>query len=169
MSQLTKDQLRTENTTNFPNNNTGFITAERLRDFNSDMIDSLVDEGSYNVDSSSFSSSIINLQDQIDGLVASGSGVVVQEEGTPLGVATTLNFVGDAITASFGGGVATINVNATGGGSVDTSSLVTTASFNAYTQSTDLRLDSLETETGSLQTQIDSLHPLLVGMQQLHP
>ena len=162
MSQLTKDQLQAENQSNFPNNNTGFITAERLRDFNSDMIDSLVDEGSYNVDSSSFSSSIINLQDQIDGLVASGSGVVVQEEGTTLGVATTLNFVGDAITASFGGGIATINVNAAAV-SVDTSSLVTTASFNAYTQSTDLRLDSLETETGSLQTQIDSLTSVTGG------
>ena len=37
----TKDQLRLENDQNFPNNNTGFITAEGLRGFNDDMIDSL--------------------------------------------------------------------------------------------------------------------------------
>ena len=38
---LTKNQLRLENDQNFPNNNTGFITAEGLRGFNEDMITSL--------------------------------------------------------------------------------------------------------------------------------
>ena len=52
----TKAQLRTENSANFPNNNSQFITPERLRDFNTDMIDSLVvssDSGSF-VTTSSF-------------------------------------------------------------------------------------------------------------------
>jgi hypothetical protein len=112
MSQKTKTQLTAENQSNFPNNNTGFITPEKLRTFNQDMIDSLVDEGSYNVDSSSFSASIDSLQGQINSLVVSGSGIVVQEEGTPLGVATTLDFVGNTITASLAGAIATISVNA---------------------------------------------------------
>jgi hypothetical protein len=42
MSNLTKQALRVENNTNFPNNNTNFITPEKLRNFNSDMIDSVV-------------------------------------------------------------------------------------------------------------------------------
>jgi hypothetical protein len=40
---------------------------------------------------------------------------------------------------------------------VDTGSLVTTSSFNAYTSSVDLRFDGIELETGSLQNQINSL------------
>jgi hypothetical protein len=41
--------------------------------------------------------------------------------------------------------------------SVDTGSLVTTSSFNAYTSSVDLRFDGIELETGSLQNQINGL------------
>ena len=62
MSQLTKTQLENENNNSFPNNNSGFITPTLLRTFNENMIDSLVDEGSYNADSASFSGSIAALQ-----------------------------------------------------------------------------------------------------------
>ena len=41
MAEQTKNQLRLDNEQSFPNNNTGFITAEGLRTFNENMIDSL--------------------------------------------------------------------------------------------------------------------------------
>jgi hypothetical protein len=53
MSQLNKTQLEAENQSDFPNNNVGAITPTILRGFNTDMIDSLVDENSYNIDSAS--------------------------------------------------------------------------------------------------------------------
>ncbi len=56
MSSKSKSQLRTENSNNFPNNNSQFITPEKLRGFNNDVIDSLVvssDTGSF-VTTSSF-------------------------------------------------------------------------------------------------------------------
>jgi len=62
MSQLNKTQLEQQNQTSFPNNNAGFITPSILRGFNTDMIDSLVDEGEYNINSASFSGSIAALQ-----------------------------------------------------------------------------------------------------------
>ena len=37
----TKDQLRTENNASFPNNNSQFITPEKIRDYNTDVIDSV--------------------------------------------------------------------------------------------------------------------------------
>lgn len=43
MSVLNKSQLQAENQSSFPNNNAGLITPEILRNFNTDMIDSLVD------------------------------------------------------------------------------------------------------------------------------
>ena len=55
MSSKNKSQLRTENSNNFPNNNSQFITPEKLRDFNNDVIDSMVvnqDTGSYLLTSS---------------------------------------------------------------------------------------------------------------------
>ena len=51
----------------------------------------------------------------LTGVVATGSGVVIQDDGSPVGTAATLNF-GTNISATIAGGVATIN--ATGGGGV---------------------------------------------------
>ena len=62
MAELNKGTLTAENNNSFPNNNTGFITPTLLRTFNGNMIDSLVDEVSYNIDSASFSSSISQLK-----------------------------------------------------------------------------------------------------------
>lgn len=93
MSELTKQALKVENNQSFPNNNAGLITPSALRTFNENMIDSLVDEVTYNADSASWNQ-------QIAALDPSGSA--------------------QSITA-----------------------------LNAFTQSADQRLDSLEAATGS--------------------
>jgi len=62
MSELTKNQLKTDNNNSFPDNTSGYITPEILRNYNVNMIDSLVDEVSYNVDSASWNSQIGALQ-----------------------------------------------------------------------------------------------------------
>ena len=59
MSQLTKGQLQGENAASFPNNNTNFITPALLREFNTDMIDSLA------------------LQSQVDAVSSSVNGLLV--------------------------------------------------------------------------------------------
>jgi hypothetical protein len=46
MAQLNKEQLEIINQNNFPDNNAGLITPASLRDFNTDMIDSLALIGS---------------------------------------------------------------------------------------------------------------------------
>jgi len=62
MAELNKGALTSENNNSFPNNNTGFITPTLLRTFNGNMIDSLVDEITYNADSASVSASISQLK-----------------------------------------------------------------------------------------------------------
>jgi hypothetical protein len=68
MAELNKAALTSENNNSFPNNNTGFITPTLLREFNQDMIDSMVDEISYNSDSASFNT-------RINAITASAGGV----------------------------------------------------------------------------------------------
>jgi len=58
MAEITKQALQVSNNTSFPNNNAGAITPSDLRAFNVNMIDSLVDEIGYNVDSASWNRSI---------------------------------------------------------------------------------------------------------------
>jgi hypothetical protein len=62
MSELSKQALKVENNTSFPNNNNGEISAADLRGFNVNMIDSLVDEIGYNVDSASWNQQIDALE-----------------------------------------------------------------------------------------------------------
>jgi len=52
----------------------------------------------------------------LTGITATGSGVVIQEEGSNVGTAATLNFVGAAVTATISGGVATIGITGDGVG-----------------------------------------------------
>ena len=58
---LSKVQLEQENQSNFPDNNQQLITPQLLREFNTDMIDSLVDENTYNADSASWNAQIAYL------------------------------------------------------------------------------------------------------------
>ena len=56
MSVESKYTLKAQNQSSFPNNETGYITPEILREFNIDMIDSLVDELGFNIYSASVAS-----------------------------------------------------------------------------------------------------------------
>ena len=77
MAEKTKDQLRLVNDTNFPNNNTNFITPDKLRGFNDDMIDSIATTA----DSASFASTDNSLQNQIDALEEEPIGYVTNYQG----------------------------------------------------------------------------------------
>ncbi len=58
MPELSKQALKVQNNTEFPNNNNGYITPARLRSFNVDMIDSNVNQTVYTTDSASFDARI---------------------------------------------------------------------------------------------------------------
>ena len=62
MSEISKQALLVDNNQSFPNNNAGAITPSDLRAFNVNMIDSLVDEITYNVDSASWNQQIDALE-----------------------------------------------------------------------------------------------------------
>ena len=46
----------------------------------------------------------------LTGVTASGTGVIIQEEGSTIGTAATINFVGTSVTATFNSGTATISL-----------------------------------------------------------
>lgn len=64
----------------------------------------------------------------LTGVVASGSGVVVQDEGSVVGTAVTINFVGTSVTTTFSSGTATISITGGGGKFVDNVSGIHTLS-----------------------------------------
>ena len=59
----------------------------------------------------------------LTGVTASGSGVVIQEEGSSVGTANTINFIGAGVTATLSGGIASVEITSTGGGGGDAATL----------------------------------------------
>lgn len=62
MSSISKQALLVENNTNFPDNNTGYITPSKLREFNVDLIDSTVNQATYSAEISVIQSDIAALE-----------------------------------------------------------------------------------------------------------
>jgi hypothetical protein len=52
----------------------------------------------------------------LTGVVAEGTGIVIQEEGSSVGTAGTINFIGAGVTATLSNGIASVEITATGGG-----------------------------------------------------
>ena len=102
MAELSKQALKVENQTNFPNNNTGYITPDLLRGFNTDMIDSNVNQSAYNTDSSSWNSSIAN----INAFTSSAQSL------TTSSLLITASAAGNVITFTKGNGVNSRALNA---------------------------------------------------------
>ena len=181
MSELTKQQLTVENNSSFPNNNTGFITPTLLRTFNGNIIDSMVDEVTYNADSASWTSDITQLEQFSASLntnfvtptqLSASSSTLQNNINTKLntssfnaytasqsGVATgslllTASAVSNVITFTKGDGT---TFPVTVGSVIDSSSLVSTSSFNAYTQSAASGVSaSINAATSSLSSSLSS-------------
>ena len=48
--------------------------------------------------------------------IGTASGIEIREEGTAVGTATTINFVGTGVTATISGGIASVEITSSGGG-----------------------------------------------------
>lgn len=173
---LNKQQLLQENNTNFPNNNSQLITPELLRQFNADMIDSMQltqsmsEYAVLNGGNTFTGNQTITGNLNVTGVI-SASVLYVQTETASVIYSSGSNQFGDALddTQILSGSVLIVgsgSINGqrilttadTGSISFGTGSLVTTASFNAYTQSTNQRLTSLETNSASVNVSISNLN-----------
>jgi uncharacterized coiled-coil protein SlyX len=163
---LNKQQLEVVNQTNFPDNNTQLITPALLRDFNTDMIDAIQLTGSY---ATTGSNTFVGNQTITGNLNVSGvisaSVLYVQTETASVIYSSGSNQLGDELTdiQTLSGSVrvqGSLTVNGTPvlTSSADLTGFVTTSSFNAYTQSANQRLTSLETNSASVNVSITNLN-----------
>jgi len=148
MAQLSKQALKVGNNTSFPNNNTNYITPTILRDFNVDMIDSMVDEIPYGAYTQSVNTSLSN----INAFTASASGL------TTGSLLITASAAGNVITFTKGNNT-TFNVTVATGSIPDISNLnQATASLQQYTASANVKFSNLETTTASLNTSVSNIN-----------
>ena len=161
---LNKTQLEVVNQTNFPNNNGQLITPALLREFNTDVIASLqLQDTAATTGSNTFvGNQIVSGNVDITGTLTAYEIHTIIESSSII-YSSGSNQLGDALsdTQILSGSVYIVGSGSLNGNRIlttadtasltfNTSSLVTTASFNEYTQSTNLRLNSLETTSQSL-------------------
>jgi hypothetical protein len=172
MAELSKQALKVQNNTEFPNNNAGLITPTKLRGFNVDMIDSLVDEISYNVDSGSWNQQIDSLENFTASLgntfVSTASFNSFTQSFNSFSASVTQSIVDlQNFSASLSGGFVT-----EGELQAATASLINqintktdTSSFNAYTSQANNRLTNLEAATASIDSSITQLNASSASQQ----
>lgn len=142
----TKQQLIVDNNTSFPNNTTNYITPAILRDFNSNVIDSLVDEIPYGEYTQSVAVSI----EALNAFTASASGLTT---GSLLITASALSNV---ITFTKGD---SSQFSVTVADTTDLSALnQATASLQAFTASAAISITNLNASSASQQTSINNLN-----------
>ena len=181
---LTKDQLKAENQSSFPDNTDGLITPQITRDYNDDVIDSLVvssDTGSFITETTQLNefteSADIRLNNietttasldisvtNLNSYTSSADGRLNNIETTTASLQTQIDNINTGSLLE----TASVNLNTITFTKADTTTFditVDTGSaggatditpLNQFTQSADLRLSSLEAETASLQSQIDT-------------
>ena len=92
----------------------------------------------------------------LTGIVASGTGITIQEEGSNVGTASTINFVGAAVTATISSGTATVSISApppaSGGKFIDNIAGIHTTS--AVGVKTDQPRSALQVETFGIEAGI---------------
>ncbi len=148
MAEISKQALKVENNTEFPNNNNGAITPSNLRAFNVDMIDSTVNQTQYNTDSGSWNQQI----DALEQFTASATGL------TTGSLLVTASAAGNVITFRKGDS-STFNVTVATGSIPDISNLnQATASLQQYTASANIRFSNLESTTASLNTSVTNIN-----------
>jgi len=179
MAELSKQALKVDNNQSFPNNNNGAITPSILRAFNTNMIDSTVNQDVYNTDSSSWTNSINSIsaqtasyaisasvaavdaaqQSQINQLIAFTGSVSSVATGSLLVTASALSNVitftkGD--NSTFDVTVAD-TTNLTPLNDFTASQLSKDATLATYTGSVNNSLSNLNTFTQSANTQLTNL------------
>ena len=161
MSELSKQALKVDNNTSFPNNNTNYITPSILRAFNTNVIDSFVTEGTYQPFTQSVNASISSLSAQTASYVTSAitaSSLI------------TASFSGNTLTFTKGNGttfgvvipdVSGSNIPAgtiSGSGQIVELGFLQTSSFNSYTSSTNSSITQLNASSASQQISINALN-----------
>jgi hypothetical protein len=150
MSELSKQALKVENNTSFPNNNSGLITPQILRDFNTDMIDSLVDEIGYTADSASWNQQI----NALEVFTASFTGSATNTGSLLLTASATNNVI-----TFIKGDASTFNITVNTGSAADISALnQATASLQAFTASAQISITNLNASSASQQVSINNLN-----------
>jgi hypothetical protein len=153
---LTKAQLEALNDSSFPNNNAGAITPAILRNYNDEVILNTVNQDVYSTDSASFDSRIDGISIDSSSLVTTASfNQYTASNDTKVNNLNTISASYLTFTQSYY--VDSASFNSRIDNVIAGTGFVGTASFNAYTASTNSEISAIESFTASVSTSVGLL------------
>jgi hypothetical protein len=167
MSELSKQALKVDNNQSFPNNSTGYITPAILRDYNVNVIDSVVVEETYQP----FTQSVLTSIDALDAFTASLNVSFTALNTFTASAQISINAL-NANTQSVNSSISQLNSFTSSQASINsgyntfTSSAAlsigklndATASLNSFTASTSISITALNASSASQQVSINALN-----------
>ena len=132
MAIINKTDLKNLSNSTYVDNTVGAIRPQDVRHFNDELIDSLVDETDYVIDSGSWNSSITNLQGQVVNILSNTGSFVTNDQTASMSVGTAsyVDLRGDGIVVNYANGwIELTGSAATGNASVIVSDTAPTASL----------------------------------------
>jgi hypothetical protein len=162
MPELSKVALQVDSNQSFPNNNNGYITPAILRSYNTNVIDSTVNQIQYTADSGSWNSKIDGINVQTASFQAkfntigsqSGSWITESETGSFARTNSTNTFTGNQIVI---GDVSASFFSGDGSGLYNVPGAQPLTDLNAFTASQDTKNITLATYTGSIDTKFTTI------------
>lgn len=106
MAIINKDALKNLSSNTYIDNTTGQITPGNVRFFNNELIDSLVDETGYGIDSGSWNDAIAALTASIVNIISNTGSFVLNSQTSSMSVATAsyVDLRGDNVTINYANG-----------------------------------------------------------------
>jgi hypothetical protein len=123
-----KNDLKNLSSTTYIDNTTGQITPASVRYFNDTLIDSLVDETGYAIDSASWNASLLSLTQSVTNIFANTGSYVTngQTQSMSVGTASYVDLRGQGVVVNYGNGFISI----TGSDATDTPTIVSDTAPN---------------------------------------
>lgn len=156
MAEITKQALIVENNQSFPNNNTGYITPQKLRDFNTNMIDSTANQTIFANASGSWNVSINALNAYTAAFSASVDLTQINQATASLQsfTASATIEISNLESKSASVDISISNLNLFTASAIQVSSSV--VALNAFTSSANQRLTAIESVSGSWITESET-------------
>jgi hypothetical protein len=153
MSEISKQALAVDNNQSFPTNNAGAITPTILRNFNTNMIDSNVNQTEYNINSGSWNQSISAINQFTASSSASVNLTYLNQATASLQQfsASTLIRLTNLETTT-----ASLNTSVTNLNTYTASSAISITQLNTFSASANQRLTAIESVSGSWITESET-------------
>jgi hypothetical protein len=154
MPELSKVALQVDSNQSFPNNNNGYITPAILRSYNTNVIDSTVNQIQYTTDSGSWNQTLQSINAKTGSFATTSSLAVLSAKTGSYATTGSNAFIGNQVVT---GNVTASFFSGDGSGMTNLPGQIPLTPLNDFTASQDTKNSTLAVYTGSVDTKFTTI------------